>query len=69
MSRFKLVGYPLAGAVVASLSVLVLALFIFGFQVSEWTEWAGRIVGIVATMASVVAAGVGFSRARKTAGD
>ncbi len=64
MNVFKLVGYPLAGALLASLGVLLVALFIFGFQVSEWAEWEGRIVGIAATTLAVVGAGVGRARAR-----
>ena len=65
MSTFKLVGYAFVGAVVASLGVLVVGLLIFGPQIAEWTEWEGRIVGMVATTLAVVAAGVGLYRARK----
>ena len=65
MNKFKLIGYPFAGALLASINILVLALFVFGFDMSEWAEWEGRIVGIVGTVLAVAAAGVGFSRARK----
>lgn len=53
----KVIGYPFAAAVAASLGVLLLGLGVFGFQFSEWE---GRIVGVVGTTAGVVGAVVGL---------
>jgi hypothetical protein len=68
MNIIKLIGYPFAGAILASLGVLLVALLVLGFDMSLWTEWQGRIVGIAGTVLAVIAAAVGFARARGSGG-
>jgi hypothetical protein len=68
MNNIKLIGYPVAGAILASLGVLLVGLLLFGFDLSLWTEWQGRMVGIAGTVLAVIAAAIGFARARKTGG-
>ena len=45
-----MIGYPLGAAVAASLSVVLLGGCVFGFQ---FTEWEGRFVGVVGTIAGI----------------
>lgn len=69
---WKVMRWAFAGAVAASLSVLILAACIFGFQFTAWAEWQGEIAGIVATMAGVAGTVIGLrwslrqERARST---
>jgi hypothetical protein len=41
------------------LGVLLVGMCVFGFQLVEWAEWQGRIVGLVATIAGVAGAVIG----------
>lgn len=43
-------------AIIGSFSVLGVAGFLFGFQLSQWTEWQGVVAGVMATIAAVVGA-------------
>ena len=45
-SGWRLAGVALATAVAASLLVLLAGMILFGFQVSQWAEWEGRLVGL-----------------------
>jgi hypothetical protein len=56
----KRIGYTFGASIAASLIVLLIGMFVFGFQIAEWPEWQGRIVGVVVTIAGVVAAVVGL---------
>ena len=42
------------------MSVLFVGACVFGFRFAEWTEWEGRWVGIVGTVAGVAGAVVGL---------
>lgn len=59
----KAIEYAFVAAVVASLLVLVIAAFVFGFHFALWQEWQGRVVGVVATIAAVAAAALGVRTA------
>ncbi|HEX6732996.1 MAG TPA: hypothetical protein VF074_23445 [Pyrinomonadaceae bacterium] len=54
------IEYAFVVSLMASFSVLVVAGLLFGFQVNQWTEWQGVLVGLVATIAGVVGAVVGL---------
>ena len=53
----KMMGYPFGAAVAASLIVLLIGVCVFGFQ---FTEWEGRFVGVVGTIAGIAGAVVGL---------
>ena len=56
----KVIACSFGAAVVASMSVLFVGACVFGFRFAEWTEWEGRWVGIVGTVAGVAGAVVGL---------
>jgi hypothetical protein len=66
MMTLKMIGYPFAAAVAASLAVLFLGLGVFGLQPAHWTEWQGRIVGVFGTIAGVAGAIVGWLMVLRT---
>lgn len=53
MSTAKMISYPFAAAVAASLVILFLGLMVFGFAPAQWAEWQGRIVGVFGTLAGI----------------
>jgi hypothetical protein len=55
----KAIGYAFGASVAGSLGVLLVGMCVFGFQLVEWAEWQGRIVGLVATIAGVAGAVIG----------
>ena len=59
----KAIGYAFGASVAASLGVLLVGAFVFGFRLAEWAEWEGRIVGLVGTIAGVAGAVVGLKMA------
>ncbi len=62
----KAIGYAFGASVAASLGVLLVGAFVFGFQLAEWPEWEGRTVGLVGTVAGVAGAVVGLKMALRT---
>jgi len=64
---FKLIGYSFGAAVAVSLVVLFIGMVLFGFQLAQWAEWEGRIVGVAGTVAGVAGAIVGLSIAFRAA--
>jgi hypothetical protein len=66
MHVFKLIGYSFGIAVAASLIVLLVGGVLFGLQFAHWAELEGRIVGVVATIAGAVGAGLGLWLALRT---
>jgi hypothetical protein len=60
MMTLKMIGYPFATAVAASLAILFLGLGVFGLQFAQWTEWQGRIVGTFGTIAGITGAVAGL---------
>ena len=56
----KLTGWAAGLAVAASLGVLLVSACLFGFRLADWTEWQGRIAGVVCTVAGVAGALVGL---------
>ena len=59
----KAIGYAFGASVGASLGVLLVGAFVFGFRWAEWAEWAGRTVGLVGTIAGIAGAVVGLKMA------
>jgi hypothetical protein len=68
MSKLKMIGYTSGAAVTASLTFLLIGLFVFGFQYTEWAEWEGRIVGVAGTIAGVAGAAFGLRMASRVEG-
>jgi hypothetical protein len=62
-ATLRAIEYAFGAAIVASLSVLIVARCVFGFRLAEWTEWRGGTSGIVGTIAGVVGAVVGLKLA------
>jgi hypothetical protein len=62
---WKMVGYAFASAIAASLLVLLVGMALFGFQLSQWAEWEGRLVGVVGTVAGNAGAAGGLWLARR----
>lgn len=54
------IEYAFVVSVLASFIVLTVAGLLFGFQLSQWTEWQGVLVGLTATIAGVVGAFIGL---------
>jgi hypothetical protein len=58
-------GYSSAGALGASLGVLLVGMVFFGFNLTQWGEWEGGFVGIAGTIAGIAGAVGGLSIARR----
>lgn len=56
----KAIEYAVGASIAASLGVLLVAACAFGFELAQWSEWQGRLVGIVGTIAGVAGAAVGL---------
>jgi hypothetical protein len=54
------IEYAFVVSLLASFGVLSAGGFLFGFQISQWIEWQGILVGMIATIAGVVGAVVGL---------
>ena len=54
------IEYAFVVSLLASFGVLSAGGFLFGFQISQWIEWQGILVGVIATIAGVVGAIVGL---------
>jgi hypothetical protein len=54
------IEYAFVVSLMASFSVLGVAGLLFGFQVSQWAEWQGGLVGLTVTIAGVVGVFVGL---------
>ncbi len=62
MNKTRVIAYPLLAAIGAAAIVWLVGLLAFGAQVSAWSEWQGRLVGVAGTIAAVLAAAVIFWR-------
>jgi uncharacterized oligopeptide transporter (OPT) family protein len=60
------IEYAFVCSMIASFSVVVVAGFFFGFELSQWSEGQGRLVGVTATIAGVVGAFFGVRMALDT---
>ena len=60
MSVLNVIAYSCGVAVAASSLVLLFAMVLLGFQLNQWAEWEGRIVGAMGTIAGVAGAVVGL---------
>lgn len=65
MKILKIVGYAFGGAVVASFGVLIVGMFVYGFNNADWTESQGRLVGVSGTIAGVFGAAIGLVMASR----
>lgn len=54
------IEYAFVTALIATFFVLGVAGLVIGFQMGEWTEWQGVLVGSIATIAGVIGAGFGL---------
>lgn len=54
------IEYAFVTALIASFSVITIGGFWFGFQMGQWTEWQGILVGCAATIAGVIGASLGL---------
>ena len=54
------IEYSFVASIIASFSVVGLAGFLFGFQLSQWAEWEGILVGVTALIAGVIGAVFGL---------
>jgi hypothetical protein len=63
MNISKVIGYPFSAAVAASLGVLLVGACAFSFNLADWTDVEGRIVGLLATIAGGAGAAIGLQRA------
>jgi len=61
----KTIEYAFGASIVASFGVLLVGACVFGFQFSQWTEWEGRLVGVVAMIGGVAGAIVGLRMASR----
>jgi len=64
----KAIEYAFGASFVVSFGVLLVGACVFGFQFTQWAEWEGRLVGVLAMIGGVAGAVVGLrmaSRARR----
>jgi hypothetical protein len=54
------IEYAFVTAIIAAFTVLGVAGFLLGFQMGQWTEWQGVLVGSVATIAAFIGAALGL---------
>lgn len=57
--KLEAITYAFVWAMIASCSVVAVAGFFFGFQLSQWSEWQGGLVGVTGTIAGVAGALLG----------
>ena len=53
------IEYALVVSLVASFSVVGVGGLLFGFQLGQWAEWQGVLVGVTGTIAGVIGAAFG----------
>ena len=58
MSASKPILATFGAAVAASLLVLLVGLCLFGFRFFEWSEWQGRMIGLVGTFVGATGAAI-----------
>ena len=56
------------GSLAAACVVILLGMCVFGLNPGRWTEWEGRIAGVVATVAGVAGAAAGLRFALRSSG-
>jgi len=61
--RLAAIAYAFVCSMIASFSVVVVAVIFFGFEFSQWTERQGGLVGVTALIAGVVGAAFGVRMA------
>jgi len=54
------IEFAFVTSIIAAFSVVGIAGLLFGFQLGQWTEWQGILVGSAATIAGVTGAGLGL---------
>lgn len=57
--ELETIKHALVYSLIATFGVVVVAGFFFGFHLSQWSEWQGRLVGVTATIAGVAGAFLG----------
>lgn len=57
------IEYAFVTSFMVSFAVLGVAGLLFGFQISQWSEWEGVLVGLTATIAGIVGVFVGLRMA------
>lgn len=53
------IEYAFVVSLIASFGVVTVGGLLFGFQLSQWAEWQGILVGVVGTIAGVAGAVLG----------
>jgi hypothetical protein len=61
----KTIAFSVGGAMVASATVLLIAMILLGSDTARWAESAGRTIGVAATLAGVAGAAGGLWIARR----
>jgi glucose uptake protein GlcU len=59
----KAIEYAVGASMVASIGVLLVGACVFGFHFTQWAEWEGRLVGVVAMIGGIAGAVVGLRMA------
>jgi cytochrome c biogenesis protein CcdA len=54
------IEYAFVTAIIATFGAIGIAGLFFGFQMGQWTEWQGILVGAAATIAGFMGAGLGL---------
>ena len=57
---FNAIEYAFVASLMASVSVMGVAGLFFGFQMDQWAEWQGILVGVFVTIAGVAGALAGL---------
>jgi hypothetical protein len=63
MRTFTAIEYGFVLSIIATFSVVGVGGMLFGFQLSDWAEWQGILVGVAATVVAVAAAALGVRMA------
>lgn len=61
--RLTAIEYAFAVSLLASFGTVGVGGLLFGFQPSQWAEWQGILIGVIATIAGVAGAVAGVRMA------
>ena len=50
------IEYAFVCSMIASFGVMTVAGLFFGFHLSQWSEWQGRLVGVIGSVAGIAGA-------------
>ena len=65
LRMFTAIEFAFVASIVAGFGALGIAGLVFGFQISQWSEWEGVVAGMAVTATAVLGAVFGLYAALK----